>query len=154
MSESDRKWYRLSLRLMGDLLPIDEIEDRLGLKPDYIGRKGRHIADNPHYGLLPTNIWSFRPQFSREVEFAEQIEFMLKVLESKSEELQKIIQLPGVEAQLFLGFGSDNGQGGAHFPADLLLRVGRLGLDIDLDLYPPSEMQEDDVTLAPPRVTR
>ncbi|MFE3230459.1 hypothetical protein [Nocardia sp. NPDC059228] len=39
--------------------------------------------------------------------------------------------------ELFLGFGSQNGQGGGALPADLLADVAALGLDIVLDLYPP-----------------
>ncbi|MFD5929906.1 hypothetical protein [Streptomyces sp. NPDC060333] len=38
---------------------------------------------------------------------------------------------------LFLGFGSENGQGGCVLPAALLADVAGLGRDMVLDLHPP-----------------
>ena len=35
----DGKWYRVSLRFMGDNLPVEEIESRLGLTPDSFERQ-------------------------------------------------------------------------------------------------------------------
>lgn len=42
------------------------------------------------------------------------------------------------EMEFFLGFGSEDGQGGAVFPAALLKEIGLLGIDVVLDLYPPT----------------
>jgi hypothetical protein len=46
--------------------------------------------------------------------------------------------------ELFLGFGSGNGQGGADFSPLLLKRIGECGLMLSLDLYPPSIDEEGD----------
>jgi hypothetical protein len=43
----DGAWHGVSLRLMGDNLPVDEIEGKLCLIPSSIGREGEHFRDNP-----------------------------------------------------------------------------------------------------------
>jgi hypothetical protein len=69
--------------------------------------------------------------------FGEQLEKLVLLLESKQAELNEILSRP-VRGELFLGFSSGNGQGGAYFSASLLKRIGQLGLPIQLDLYPPN----------------
>ena len=59
------------------------------------------------------------------------------MLEPKLGALKEILSLPGVKGELFLGFGSGNGQGGAIFSPQLLRRVADYGLSLSLDLYPP-----------------
>ena len=72
-----------------------------------------------------------------DVPFEEQITGLLDVMEPKLGALKEILSLPGIEGELFLGFGSGNGQGGAIFSPELLRRVADCGLSLGLDLYPP-----------------
>ena len=67
---------------------------------------------------------------------------LLNTLEPKVDALKEILSLPDVEGDLFLGFGSGNGQGGAIFSPELLRRVAECGLSLSLDLYPP-DIDED-----------
>ncbi len=60
-------------------------------------------------------------------------------LEPKKEALKELLSFPDVEGELFLGFSSANGQGGAYFTPELLRRVADLGLALSLDLYPTSD---------------
>lgn len=46
------------------------------------------------------------------------------------------------DMELFLGYGSENGQGGGVLPAGLLAEVAALGLDIVLDLHPPQTAKD------------
>jgi len=143
MLSEDEKWYRVSLRLLGDGLPMNEIEAKLGLVASHLGRKG----EPNHRGWKPlSNVWTWRYPADSNVEFEEQIAGLLDVLEPKVDALKEILVLPEVEGELFLGFGSSNGQGGAFFSPDLLRRIADCGLSVLLDLYPPSsaykEMQE------------
>lgn len=46
------------------------------------------------------------------------------------------------ELDILLGFGSDNGQGGAVLPAELIKRLSSLGLHVTLDLYPPEATRD------------
>jgi hypothetical protein len=145
MESEDKKWYRASLRLSGDLLPIDEIETKLGLVADSIGKKGfplNHFKSPMLNTPLETNVWCAKRLTENNIPLENQIELYLEKLEHKKEFLQDILSLPNVEGEFFLGFSSENGQGGAYFSAELLKRVSDLGLAISLDLYPPSDFEE------------
>ena len=134
----DKKWYRVSLRLLGDGLPLDEIEARIGLMPSHMGRKGEPTRLG--WKRL-SNVWSWQYPANSDVEFEEQIEGLLNILEPKIGALKEILAMPEVEGELFLGFGSDNGQGGAFFSSALLRRIADCGLSVLLDLYPSMEKE-------------
>ena len=136
MSE-DRKWYRVSLRFWGDGVPVDEIESRLGLEASSFGRKGDHLHRDPAYAKYHTNVWVSKYLADSDVSFEAQISLILDRLEPKVDELRKILSLPNVEGELFLGFSSANGQGGAILSPELLRRVANCDLSLSLDLYPP-----------------
>jgi len=137
--ESNEKWFRVSLRLWGDDLPVDEVGNLLSLEAFSIGRKGKHIDDNPKRALYKTNVWVWSSFEESHVPFDLQIGDLLEVLERRQNELKQLLSLPNVDAELFLGFSSVNGQGGANFSNAMLRRIALLGLSVDLDLYPPSE---------------
>ena len=146
MDSEDKKWYRAGLRLSGDLLPIDEIESKLELKASSIGKKGvplNHYKSPMLNTPLETNVWCAEKLTENDVPLENQIELYLEKLEPKKESLQEILSLPDVEGEFFLGFSSENGMGGAYFSAELLKRVADLGLSLSLDLYPPSDFEED-----------
>lgn len=140
----DKKWYRVSLRLMGDSLPVDEIGARLGVTPSNIGRKGEPLNDHPKSYIHKTNLWGWKYPVSSDVPFEEQITGLLDSLEPKVSALKEILSLPEVKGELFLGFGSGNGQGGAFFSSELLKRIAECGLSLSLDLYPPDVDEEEE----------
>jgi hypothetical protein len=132
----DGKWYSVSLRLLGDGLPIDEIEASLGIVATEKNPKG-----SPHEVTgekRRTNVWVWSTPHDSDVPFEKQIGDLLEIVEPKKAILKAIIQRPGVEGELFLGYGSDNGQGGAYFSAETLQRIADCDLSLSLDLYPPS----------------
>jgi len=134
----DGKWYRVSLRLTGDSLPVEELESGLGLAPGSFGRKGEHLRGNPRYAKYRTNVWVSKYLFNSDVPFEEQIAGLLDELGPRLGVLKEFLSLPGVKGELFLGFGSSkSGQGGATFSPELLRRVADYGLTLSLDLYPP-----------------
>ena len=138
----DKKWYRVGLRLMGDGLPIEMVEAKIGLPAKSAGKKGEHINGNLKSAKLRTNIWTSQYLTNSDVTFEEQITIMLDALEPKANALKEILSLPKVEGELFLGFGSGNGKGGAEFSPALLKRIADFGLTLSLDLYPPSIDEE------------
>ena len=137
--EFDGKWFRVSLRLMGDKLPVNEIGNRLSMKPLVFAEKGDHINGNPRYARYDTNFWLWSSSEDSAIPFEPQINELLEVLEPKHKNLREILSLPDVKGELFLGFSSAKSQGGAYLSHSLLQRVVNLGLALHLDLYPPSE---------------
>lgn len=121
---------------MGDKLSINEIEAKLRIKPSYVGLKGEHFQDSVLRGKYETNLWGWRYPSESDVPFEEQIVGLLAEIEPVKSELLEILSKPETEGELFLGFGSPNGQGGAYLSPELLRRISDCGLAISLDLYP------------------
>jgi hypothetical protein len=140
----DKKCYRVSLRLVGEGLPLDEIEMLLGITPSYLGKKGKHLHGNSKYAKHKSNVWNWRYPMNSNTPFEEQIRGVLNTLEPKLDSLKEILSLPNVDGELFLGFSSGNGQGGAVFSVELLKRIAEFGLSLSLDLYPPDIDQEEE----------
>ena len=130
----DRNWYRAALRLIGDGLPVEEIETKLGIKPSSLGIKGNLVRENPKYGKYPTNVWTLDSDTNSDVPFEEQITILLDLFEPKIEFIKEILALPGVKGELFLG--SDIDSDSVFFSRELSERIAYFGLSIDLDLYP------------------
>ncbi len=114
MLSGNQKWYRASLRLLGDGLPVEEVEAKLGLAPSTLGRKGEHMRGNPRYAKYASNVWVTDYFTNSDVAFEQQIAMLLDALEPNLDALRQILSLPKVKGELFLGFSSGNGQGGAH----------------------------------------
>ncbi|OCQ99990.1 hypothetical protein BCD64_02600 [Nostoc sp. MBR 210] len=132
MLSEDEKWYRVRLRLVGDNLSIKEIEVKLGLKTS------RRLRDKNS-----THYWISESLTDSDVSFEEQITLMLNILEPRIKALKEILSLPSIEGDLFLGFSSGNGQGGAFLSTELLRRIADCGLALTLDLYPPTVDETD-----------
>jgi len=136
--DEDEKWHRVSLRFFGDDVDLAAVTSALGLKPDVTGRIGEHIAGNPRYAIYETNVWVYRYTEMDDLTFSNQLSEFITRLEDRAEALRHFVARPGVTAELFLGFSSGDGQGGFTLPASLLSRIAALGLDVTLDLYPPT----------------
>ncbi len=100
MLSEDENWFRVRLSLMGDNLPVEEIESRLGLPTDYFGRKGEHVDGNPRRAKHETNIWVSQYLTSPGVPFEEQIAVLLDRLETEAAVLKEILSLPNVEGEV------------------------------------------------------
>ncbi len=140
MLEDDKKWFRVCLRLYGDSLDPHSISRLLGITADTIGLKGvaRVGKNNRTYAPYRTNIWNYDSKRHHEVGFEEQINSIFGALGDKVGLLSEILDTPGVDGELFCGFGSGNGQGGDVITPATLRQIADAGLSLSLDLYPPS----------------
>ena len=66
----DGKRYRVSLRLLGDGMPVDEIETKSGLKPSSVGRRGELFRSDHRY---VSNVWVWKYPAESDVPFEKQI---------------------------------------------------------------------------------
>lgn len=137
-----RAWYRVSLRIMGDGVPVDDLAAALGVEPTHVGRKGEHIGGDTRRATYGTNVWVLASTSSSRTPFEEQVPALLDTLEPHRATLRELFSMPGIEGELFLGYGSESGQGGGYFPAELLERIVAFGLALSLDLYPPGDADE------------
>jgi hypothetical protein len=140
--ENDEKWYRVSLRFFGEQLDLDVVTAAVGMEPSSAGRKGEHIRGNPRYAIHRTSIWVRSYDEDLESPFSIQIENFLDQFQNRADAIRALTSQPGIEAELFLGFSSGNGQGGFDLPPTLLARLADLGIGLALDLYPPTSDEE------------
>jgi hypothetical protein len=139
MLSEDDKWFAVSLRFMGTGFDPRSVESRIGLTPTsmcvigekWMGKNGRQ------YGPAQSNVWSHRLEGPSDVGFEFQIRSLLERIAAHRDAIRTLAALDQVEAELFCGFGSGNGQGGDTISADILGQIAELGLALSLDLYPP-----------------
>jgi uncharacterized protein DUF4279 len=130
------KWSRASLRLVSEVLPPDAISDALGTEFDHSYRLGDQVSPknspwvlrNKHGCFLESGLPSDQPLPDHLISLAGKIRpFAMKLVNIRDR----------VDADVFCGFASSNGQGGFTLTPDLLASFVEWNLPLTLDLYPP-----------------
>jgi Domain of unknown function (DUF4279) len=130
----NEKWSSASLRIAGDTLRPDKITVALGIEPTRSGLKGERVSSR-NEALRRTSFWLKTSPLPDERPLQEHLEWVLNLFEPKHQVLSLISKEHSCD--LFCGFSSENGQGGACLGTDLLARLAGLGVSLVLDLYPP-----------------
>jgi hypothetical protein len=125
IDDEDARWSKASLRIFSDTHSVEEIAALLGTPGTLRKQPGRNRAAS----------WILESDLG-ERDLAEQLASLLDFIEAKLEVLEAL--LPACRIDLFCGFSSGNGQGGATFSSALLARLGKLPFYLTLDLYPPA----------------
>jgi hypothetical protein len=132
------KWASGSLRICSDTLTPQQVSAALGIQPDSSFDKGSLSSPrNPQSHRRETSVWLLTSGLGNDRWLDEHVAALVQRLEGKNDALRELSA--SCEAELLLGFGSENGQGGCTIPFGLLTAVGQLGLDLVLDLYPPTD---------------
>ncbi|MGW7660743.1 DUF4279 domain-containing protein [Streptomyces sp. NPDC054756] len=135
-------WSAGSIRITSSTVAAGEISARLGITADQqFERDSLMSSRNPSSARRETSVWLRRSGLPDDSDLTDHVRALVELATVHRH------QLAGLSAdcdlELWLGFGSENGQGGCVLPADLLAEVGALGLDIVLDLYPPEPTTTD-----------
>jgi hypothetical protein len=157
----DKKWWRATFSVFSTSLTHQEISDRLGLQPTRTHTKGQPRGARRRDGSIdPSNVWKdsawqLTSPLARDRILAEHINWLLDTIEPKAEAI-KALRAECSLIRLFCGFASHGGQGGFSLDTDTLGRISKLGLNLDLDLYPPSDLEviEDDLEGAPKTIVQ
>jgi hypothetical protein len=118
----DEKWSAGSLRIESRTISADEISKVLGIEPHRTSQQG--------------NVWIRTSGLGNDHWPDEHVAALIRLLDGRHDALARLAA--DCEVELFLGFGSESGQGGCVLPAALLKEIGLLGIDVVLDLYPPT----------------
>lgn len=133
----DAKWSAGSVRITSRTLDAKEITARLGIDPDHEFEKGSLTSPRNSRSLRrEANVWMRRSGLGNDRWLDEHVATLVKLFDGSRKVLSQLAS--DCDLLLILGFGSENGQGGCVLPAPLLLEVAGLGLDVVLDLYPPT----------------
>ena len=130
----NEKWSSASLRIAGDTLRPDQITAALGIEPTRSGLKGERLSSG-NDALRRTSFWLKASPLPDGSPLQDHLEWLLNLFEPKLQVLNLISKEH--KCDLFCGFSSENGQGGACLGSDLMARLAGLGVPLVLDLYPP-----------------
>jgi hypothetical protein len=123
-----------------------EISDRLNLQPTRTHTKGEPRGFRQKDGSISPSIvwndsaWILTSPLERDRNLAEHIKWLLDAIEPRGEAINAL-RAECTLIRLFCGFASHDGQGGFTLDADTLGRISKLGLNVDLDLYPPTDLE-------------
>lgn len=132
----DSKWSSGAIRILSQTVSAIEVSARLGIEADRQFERGSlTIPRNPASARRESSVWLRKSGLGDDSDLADHVRALVAMLDGCREELARLSV--DCELELFLGFASENGQGGCVLPAGLLAEVAALGLDILLDLYPP-----------------
>ena len=136
--DDDEKWYSASFVVSSTHLTPGAVQERLGIAPT----RSHHVGDP----LSPRNPTTVRKNHHYSLHSGEpntapmdvHLSALLEVLEPKAAALEELSR--DGDLYFWCGFSSGNGQGGFALSPDLLRRLGRLGIELVLDLYPPESV--------------
>ncbi|WP_107503126.1 DUF4279 domain-containing protein [Streptomyces geranii] len=116
------KWSAGALRISSRTISADDISEVLGIEPHRTAQQG--------------SVWIRTSGLGNDRWPDEHIAALIRLLDGRHDALGRLAA--DCEVELVLGFGSEGGQGGCVLPAGLLKEIGLLGIDVVLDLYPPT----------------
>lgn len=138
---ADGKWSAGAIRLVSRTVSAAEISACLGIEADEQFERGSLMSPrNPAGARRKSSVWIRRSGLAADSDLADHVRVLVGLADGCREELARLSV--DCDLELFLGFGSENGQGGCVLPAGLLADVGALGFDIVLDLYPPGAAED------------
>ena len=130
------KWSRCSLRISSDKRSCESISKVLKAEPSSAANRGDPTSKHaPASGVRELSSWILESGVGTTQSLEEHLGALLPFVEAHAEGLQQLAE--DCKLEIFCGFSSGNGQGGFVIEHDLLRRIGEVGLDIVLDLYPP-----------------
>lgn len=133
MSDSPR--IRVSLRLFGDTLDPDFLTQQLGIAPTFSARKG-DPAEHEGGEERDTGTWIYRLDGSPGAELGDVIEGLLARFPDDSTLWEELTSSYRVDVACAVHLESANQR--TAIATDVLERLGRLRLPLNLDLFAPT----------------
>jgi hypothetical protein len=127
---------KAAFRVMGPDLDPAAVSQLLDLEPTEAHRRGdpRVGKSGRRYSDFSEGLWGWRPDLAESEPLAEHLRALLDVLEPKAMGLQQLKEI-GLRLDLFVGVFGSEGNFALILEQELLSRLGRLGVDLVLDVY-------------------
>ena len=139
VEDSNKKWSRASFRAFSESFTVKQIGEILGLAPTESFSIGDPISSASSQ-TRRYNGFFIKSSVSTSRPMPEHLEEILSALESARMSPSSLDS--SIDSGLYLGFSSLNSQGGFEIPPAMLERIAKLGIPMDLDLYPPGAGSE------------
>jgi hypothetical protein len=141
--KNDEKWNAASLHISSSSLSAEEITELLDKKPTKSYEKGTLLSKrNPKSQIRQDSLWIL----DSELHDSELLDWHIKQLVSFAEDKSAVFEQLSQKCNflIFCGFASANGQGGFVLDSKLLAKMGKLKIDLVLDLYPEPYSNDTD----------
>lgn len=138
IANMDTLSFRISLRIRHPTYDMEVVTAELGLQPQIVWKAGdRRVTPTGEVleGIYRHSYWVYRLDISKEQQVDEVVRTHLTTLEDHAVFFRKLIDDGGSAEYLVGCFLHANS--GVCFDAEILERMGMLGIDLALDLYPP-----------------
>ncbi len=124
-------------RFLGEGLDPDVVTRRLGIEPSEMHRKGEKRRGPRCCTPWREDLWLLASSLGEGATVEAHVGALLNELEPRAAEIQEL-RSAGWETSFFVGYFSNTDQCTVSLSAELLRRLGALGAEILLDVYPGS----------------
>jgi hypothetical protein len=129
------RWETAALRIFSETLSVEEIATAIKYKATQSYEKGKPVSMRSPHVLRTKSAWILDSEVGQDHGLSTQLDWLVTFIESRLDAFTLLLST--CKLDLFCGFSSGTGQGGTVLDKALLARLGRLGLDLKIDLYPP-----------------
>lgn len=135
-------WTALSVRIASDSLSAEKIQEQVGRRPARKVNRGDPVSRRTSSpGLHQQSFCIYESPVDAASQPDEHIAWLVEFLTDVGEVLKSLRSLCEVDVRV--GFSSSSGQGGLAFDASELLLLGEVGAQLNLDLYPSDEGENE-----------
>lgn len=128
--------YTVSFQISGEELEPGSVSEILGLVPSHEIRKGEpRVVRGRVAGQAKGGVWSLESGAGERTNLEEHLEWILFVLRDRGPALARLRSM-GFVVEIFVGVFDVDAGSEVLLDSRRLLELGRLGIDVRLDLYP------------------
>jgi len=123
------------IRVFSTMESVAEINELLGLEASKWDPLGSTVsAVSAQFTGKARSHWVWQSSVSESLPPQQHVSLLLQILEDRATFLSPILKQSG-EIEIYLGYGSYNGQGGLTLPPALLYRLGQLSIGFSMDVH-------------------
>lgn len=140
----EQSWVTASLRIISEIMTIEEITTTLHLMPSDVRVKGTLISrHNPSRKVWKYNCWILASELTQDKTFAEHCDALLEKIEPSRQQLYALADRCGV-LDFCTGYSSGERSGKITIDNARIARLAQMPFSLTFDLYPPLEIKDDD----------
>jgi hypothetical protein len=129
-------YFGVSLRVWHGTRSPTEISEALGRQPNVVGIKGDRKGSASSRAIWSEHYWG--AQFDNEGESpADRIAAIARFVEANEKAMRSLLQSGG-KAEVYAFIGVEREEIGFIVDSTVLAILGRVGVDLDLDIFPPT----------------
>jgi len=143
-SKEEKDAVQVSFRIGDDNLEPDKITMALGIKPSFSHKKGDIIPGMAKPYKRPSGLWGVDSPLPSNADVSSHLTAILNIIEPKLPQLKKI-QQQGYGMDIAVGCIYDSNRQSETFtlPANLVQRLGKLGVEIYFTIYCACQAQSE-----------